>query len=453
AGELAERWEISEDSLTWTFHLRRNVKWHDGRPFTADDVVFTAQAALDDRNKSRMRPYYRIGGRPVRVEKADASTVRFVLPEPTADFLYNMSQWNLMLPRHLLEGKDLATVEFNVKPVGTGPFRFVELQDQQFIRMAANPDYHLGRPKLDVWIERAFEDEDAALAAFAKGDVDLVAVDTSGGLQKARRFSNARIYAYTAAWIFSFNMNLKAGFFGDIRVRQALAHAFDHEQLVKSVAGDAPVAWSLIGPPSSWAYDPNVPKYRKDTARARALLSAAGFKPGPDGILRKDGKPFRFTVLIQSDATDSNPDAVAAALRQAFRDLGVAMEVERLEKRELGRRLFREPEYEAYLWWNGYPFDPDPRFYWHSASAINNYAHPALDKLIEQAASASRPEVRKRLLDTIAEKIAKDAAFIPLYYLNRYVVTRSALKFPQPSAADFSNSGVLYDVHTIQKTR
>lgn len=170
-------------------------------------------------------------------------------------------------------------------------------------------------------------------------------------------------------------------------------------------------------------------------------------------MLQKGGTPFRFTLLIEDDAADSYPDEYAAALRKAFRAIGVEMAIEALDRRTLQSRIFLERDFDAYLWWNGYNFDPDPGFYWHSKSSVNNYDNPELDRLIDQSATAPRLELRKQFLDGIATRIARDAAFIPLYYFTRYVAARNTLKFPPASAADFSNSGVAYDVHTIERTR
>ncbi len=451
-GQLAERWEVSADGLAYTLFLRRNVRWHDGRPFTADDVVFTAQAALDERNQSRMRHYYRVARQSVRAEKVDTHTVRFTLPRPAADFLHNLSQWNVIVPRHLLEGRDLAATEFNARPIGTGPFRFVQLRENLLIRMAANPFYHLGRPKLDLWVDRGFEDQMAAMAALARGEVDLLALDSRHSVEVARRLPNIRIVGYHPGWIYALNINHKASFFGDLRVRHALAHALDREQLAR-IAGDVPVAWSLIGPPSSWMHNPNVPRYPKDIDRAKQLLAEAGFRPGPGRVLQKDGIPFRFTLLIEADAAEVDTDVLAAGLQQAFRAIGVDMLIERLDKRSLERQIFLGREFDAFLWWNGYNFDPDPGLYWHSKTSVNNYDDAEIDRLIEQAATASRPEVRRQLLDAIAMKIAKDVAFIPLYYFSRYVAVRTTLKLPPASAADFANSGVVYDAHTIERIR
>ncbi len=452
-GQLAERWDVSDDGLKYTFYLRRGVKWHDGRPFTADDVVFTAQAALDERNLSKMRPYYRLRGQSVRVEKIDESTVRFTLPSPAAEFLFNLSQWNLIVPRHLLEGRDLNEADFNTRPVGTGPFRFVQLRENQSVRMAANPTFHFGRPKIDIWIDRGFDDQMAALAALANGEVDLAPLDSRFAVDVARRFPHFKLYGFNPGWIYAFNMNLKASFFGDLRVRQALSYAIDREALVRAAAGDAPVAWSLIGPPSSWAYHPGVPRYPRDVDKARQLLREAGFRPGPGGVIRKDGTPFRFTLLIEENATDADPEALAAGLQQAFRAIGVDMRMERLDKRSLERAVFLGREFDAYLWYNGYNIDPDPAFYWHSRNSVNNYDDRELDRLIEQANAAARPDARKQVLDTIAVKLAREAAFIPLYYFTRYVAARDTVKFPSPSGADFSNMGIVYDVQTIEKTR
>ncbi|MGH2404678.1 MAG: ABC transporter substrate-binding protein, partial [bacterium] len=218
------------------------------------------------------------------------------------------------------------------------------------------------------------------------------------------------------------------------------------------IAG-AQAAWSLIGPPTSWAYNPDVPKYPKDVDRAKQLLQEAGFKPGPGGVLQRDGTPLTFTILFEAGATDANPEPYALALRQAFRAIRVDVRIEALAKGTLRRRTFADGDYDAYLSWNGYSFNPDPRFYWHSKSAINNYANAELDQLIERAEAASRSEDRKRFLDAIAVKTARDAAFIPLYYFSRYVAARNGSKFPPPSAADFSFTGVVYDTHTIEKAR
>ncbi len=455
-GQLAERWDLSPDGRTYTFHLRRNVKWHDGRAFTADDVVFTAESALDLKNASPIRRNYLVDGQPVRVEKIDQYTVRYTLPRPHSLFMFYMAGWNLIVPKHLLEGKDLASADFNANPVGTGPFKFAEIRDRQFIRLVANPDYYQGRSKLDTWILRDLGDQSAALAALARGEIDFIRADNREGVETAKRIPGVQVYSYPAGWIFAFNMNHKATFFGDVRVRQAIAYAIPREAMVKTIAGDMPVAWSYAGPPDSWAYNPEVPKYPKDVDRAKNLLREAGLQPGPGGVLQKDGKPFRFTVIIQSPASDSDPESFAVAFRDALKAVGIDMEIQRLDRPTLEKRLFEERNFEAYLWWNGSNYEPEPRFYWHSKDAWGNRTladGTVVDRFIEQYEAAVTQAARKRALDQLVFKLARDADFIPLYYNYGFMAARSNIRFPRPSAADFNNTGVLYDVHTIEKTR
>jgi peptide/nickel transport system substrate-binding protein len=303
---------------------------------------------------------------------------------------------------------------------------------------------------------REFGDESTSLAALAKGEVDFIRAGSKEAIETAKRFPGVKLYSYPAGWIFGFGMNLKSSFFGDARVRQALAYAIDREKMVKSLSGDNPVAWSLIGPPVSSYYNANLPKYPKDLAKARVLLNEAGFKPGPNGILQRDGKPFTFTVTIQTPVTDSDPETFAVALREAWRAIGVDMQIQRIDRPSLEKRLFDDRTFDAYLWWNGYNYEPEPRFLWHSKDpwGIHDYAgSPEVDRLIDQYEHGTTFEARKKALDQIAIKLAKEVPFIPLYFNYGFVAAKGNIKFPIPSAADWNNTGVLYDVQTIEKTQ
>ncbi len=449
-GELAESWDVSGDGLVYTFHLRKDVKWHDGAPFTADDVIFTAETALNEENNAATRKYWLIGGEPVKVEKIDDYTVQMTLPKPSALFLFNMSSWNMIVPKHLLEGVDLATADYNRHPIGTGPFKVVELVDNQYIRMEANPDYFLGAPKIDVWIDKQIPDQNAAIAALANGEVDMIGIGGKDALETVRQLPDVEVYGYDAGWILGVTFKRDRSFFDDVRVRRALAYALDREGMVQAIAGDVEVAWSLIGPPSSWAYNPDVPRYPQDIEKAKALLAEAGFTPGSDGTLTRDGRRFEFTLLVQSPATDSDPEAFAAVLQQAWKAIGVDMKIQRLDRATLESRLFVDRDFDAYIWWDGYNFEPDPSMFWHSATNINGFASAEIDALIEEANANADQAVRKAALDQLAVKVADEVLFIPLYYYRGFSAVKAYVKgVPAPSAADFNNSGILYEVHKL----
>lgn len=451
-GDLAESWDISPDGKSYTFHLRRNVKWHDGQPFTADDVVFTVNTALDEKNKSYMRTYFLVNGKPVQVKKVDDYTVEFTLPEPSATFLFNVWKQNtVIVPKHLLEGKDLQTADFNQHPIGTGPYMFVSYTPKQQLLMRANPNYHFGKPKIPFWMFKEIGDQNAALAALARDDVTMVGVGTKSVRETAAAMPGVKVYGYDSGWVYGLSMNVKRFPLDDRRVRQAVAYAIDREGMVKSIVGqDTPVAWSLIGPTQSWAYKQDIKKYPQDVEKAKQLLVEAGFKPGKDGILSKDGKQAKFTILIQAGATDADPMSFALAIQQALKNVGIAVEIQQLDRGTLQPRLFNDKDFDAYIWWDGYAFEPDLSAFWTVASCPNGYVTPELEGMVLKANTAVDQKDRKAQLDAIADRIAEDVPFIPLYFYRGYVAIHDYVEnLPPPSAADPNNTAILYDVEKL----
>lgn len=457
-GALAESWDVSNGGKTYLFHLRHNVKWHDGQPFTADDVVFTAQAALEPKNKSYMAPAFMVNGKPVQVKKIDDFTVQFDLPEPSNSFLFMMWRQNsVIVPKHLLEGADLQNTPFNLKPIGTGPYMVEKYVPKQQVVLKANPDYFGGAPKIKYWVFKEMEDQNAALAALGSGGVTAAGLGGKAALEAAAKMPHVKTYGYDAGWIFAMDMNVRRAPLNDKNVRQAMAYAINREELVKTIAGDdTTVAWSLIGPPGTWQYDDNVKKYAFDPTKAKEILAADGWKDSNgDGVLEKNGKPLSFTISIQAKATDSDPMPFAVAIQKELADVGFKVDIVQLDRASLQPKLLNDHDFDAYLWWDGYSFVPDISAFWKTNSYNpTGYASKDLDRMVDTANTTPDQNVRKATLDKIAEQIAEDVPMIPLYYYRGHVGIQDYVgNVPKPSGADPNNTGIYYEVQSLTINR
>jgi peptide/nickel transport system substrate-binding protein len=319
AAGLAESWAMSADGLVWTFKLKRGVTFHDGTPFNAEAVKFSFDRMVDPETKSRqagvaLRGFYD------RTDVADANTVRIVLKKPKASFLTVISQV-FFAPVSPKAARELGA-EFGRKPVGTGPFKFVEWVQNQHVKLVRNPDYTWGPPFLHkgpayfaTLTFRQIPDAGARLAALESGQVDAVDVPPTHQLERLRadpRFQVKSAPQPGMPW--GWPMNTKREPTDDLKVRQAMIYALDRATLVKNVLQGAykPAYGPLT--PVTFGYNPAVEKmYPHDPRKAEALLDEAGWKKGADGLRAKDGKPLVIEHYVFY--TTSEAEFVQAALK------------------------------------------------------------------------------------------------------------------------------------------
>ena len=427
--DLAERWEISDDGLVYTFHLRHDVLWHDEVPFSADDVVFTVRAMQDP--AYRGASYLAELWRDVEVAKVNSHTVKFILREPFAPFLYHTTIG--ILPAHLLAAvpaESLPNDSFNRHPIGTGLFKVEEVSAKQAL-LQANPFFYGPQPYLNKIEFRFYPDHESVLSAYERGEVqgtsrilpeDLPeAVEANSGLQ----LFSARLPGY--ALIF---LNLKdpeLPFFQDKLVRQALLYAVDRQELVDRVLkGQGLVAHSPILP-ETWAYANGVVRYEYNPERARDLLNEAGWRnpttnrEGNESVREKAEVKLAFTLL-----TDDDPLHVELAeeIARQWEAIGVKATL-----RTVGSGLVREylvpREFEALLIDLELRGDPDPYPLWHSTQASGegqNYAgfvNYEVDKLLEEARrttdSGRRAELYRRFQEIFADEVPSLLLYYPIY--------------------------------------
>lgn len=421
--DLALKWEISLDGLTYVFHLRPGVHWHDGVPLTADDVLFTVRMLQDP--DSPVPPDLRNLWNTVQVIKEDDLTVRFVLSEPLASFLDYTTVG--LLPAHLLENvpaAELSSHDFNLHPVGTGPFQVeaVELEGEiPSVLLRAAPSYYGPRPYLEQVRFRFYPSDHSAFRAYRSGEVEGVAQVPTEILPMARAEENLNLYSAPIARevLIFLNLNRKdeLPFFQEKEVRQALLYALDRQALVDQVLqGQALVAHSPILA-GTWAYYEGVRRYAYDPARAAALLDQAGWVLAPGSPVRTKGEQrLSFNLLVSTDPLQT---AVAQEIARQWRQAGVEVSVTAVGPLEVQQALERR-DYQAALAELALPGHPDPYPFWHQTQIAGgqNYAgldHRRISEVLETARITVDPNRQAAFYREFQELFAEEVPAILLY--------------------------------------
>ncbi|ADU50800.1 extracellular solute-binding protein family 5 [Thermaerobacter marianensis DSM 12885] len=435
---LATEWSVSDDGLVWTFKLRE-ATWSDGQPFTADDVAFTFNEIVlnPDLGANHSSEYKAVE----KVVAVDPHTVEFHLKEPFASLPSYLAYYSGILPKHIFEGvKDPWSLnEFNKKnPVGTGPFMVAEYVSGSHVRLVPNPYYWGEKPKVKAVVFRIVPDVNAQIAQLLAGEVDMLAIDDPTLLDKLQNNPNLEMERVLANVYYFVALNQDDPRFQDKRVRQALSYAIDKEAMIQSLLkGYGQVATGPIPPLQADYYNGDVARYPYDPEKAKQLLAEAGWTPGPDGILQKDGKPFR----IRMTAAQMRQLVPATLLvQQWWKDLGIQVDVDVLDWNSYIEKAIVNRDYEATLAWWSTPADPDVYPYYASEAAgkgnnIPNYRNPELDDLLRRGRAATSEEERTALYAEAQRLMADELPYLYLWWPENIVVHNKALKVPPGSFA------------------
>jgi peptide/nickel transport system substrate-binding protein len=302
--DLAESWDISPDGRTLTFHLRQDVTWHDGKPFTAADVVWSymtlRQISAQDTAMVHLQEWVQ------SVEAVDpvTSTVRFTLKSPYSPILADLA-WPI-LPSHILSGTapaDLATSPFNEAPVGTGPFMLEERRPGQSISLKASDNYYGGGPLLDRMVFVVAQDDGVTEGAMRDGTLQFSQLSPAAAERLVGEGKGINGGSFNELGFDYIAFNLRdTRVFSDTRLRQAFAYALDKQGLVFNATNGAndPV-WTDVNK-ASWAYNADAPKINANPDESRRLLTEAGWTDtNGDGWVDKDGKPLAVSLFVRSD--------------------------------------------------------------------------------------------------------------------------------------------------------
>lgn len=454
--ELAESYEVSADNLTITFRLRRDVRWHDGRPFTARDVAFTLRTILHPRFPGvRASGYLDIAGaRAYHEGKAgDISGVRVTgdhevvvtLVQPYAPILEALAV--PIIPAHVFAGvapERMAQHPAAVRPIGTGPYRFVRFVPDQYVELARNLDYYRGRPHIDRLIYKLVNQEMAAGQLLA-GELDymparpedLELVGGRGGV----------VVHETPGWGYQFvGINHRHPLLGDRRVRQALMYAVDRRAIVDQLlSGHGAVVNGPVAP-ASWAYDPSgLNPYPYDPDRAAALLAQAGFRRGRDGWLEKDGR--RFEVSLRYPGGNKVRELSAPLLQDNLKRVGIKVNLEMLEFATLSKRVFEDQQFDLFLLAWALTADPDPGPVFlpnNKWGRVTGWTHPTNEELIWRGVRQLQREARRPTYAAWNRLLNSELPYLFLYTQNEVEVASRRIQGLKPDAR-----GLLWNVHEL----
>jgi peptide/nickel transport system substrate-binding protein len=413
-GDLAESWEVKEGPRPEiTFTLRPGVRWHDGRPFTAEDVRFTYQTIMDEKTNTVRRSDYELVD---RLEVLDARHLRVIYREP---FSPGLSSWTMgIIPRHLLAGADINTTPFNRRPVGTGPFKFGEWVSDEKIALTANLDYFEGRPYLDRIIYRIIPETSLSEIELLTGGIDLFSTYPHQ-YQRMSRDPRLTLYRYPSLGYTYIGYNQNSFLFQDRRVRQALTMAINREEMITFILFGLGRQATGPFPGHLWYADPKVAPWPFDPDRARRYLKEAGWEDRDgDGILEKGGKPFRFT-LITNSGNEVRKD-VGVLIQRYWRDLGIDVKLEMYEWSVFLKNFINPRHFDACILGWSLGVDPDAYNIWHSKQIKDGfnfigYQNPVADRLWEAGRREYQPDKRRQIYHQLQALLAEDQPYTFLF--------------------------------------
>lgn len=432
---LAEKWELSDDNLTYTFYLKKGVLFHDGHELTTEDVEYTLYALLDpDYPGVRASNFLTIVGareykdgeadRVEGIKVIDDYTISITLKEVTAPFMVNAMYMGI-LPAHILKDvpiADIDKIDFNRHPIGTGPFKFVEYVTDQYCKVAAFEDYHGGRPYVDYVIYHYLGD-DARLIKLEKGEIDYT--DVPGyEFEKVKAMDNVTMhkqirngYGYVGLRVAN-----ESSVVSNKAVRQAMVYGINRQGFVDKVMNGFAIVPNSPVSQASWAFaNPrDLNQYPYDPKKAKQVLEADGWKMNKRAkVYEKNGQKLEFEMLASSGSEFI--DQLMALIKDNLEEIGFKVNLVRIEFNAM-REKIDAGDYEAtFMGWS-LGADPDSYNVWHSKGSWNRtgYSNPEADRLIEAARLTLDKAERKNYYVEWQKIMNEDMPYIYIY-ANTYI--------------------------------
>ena len=431
--DLATDWSVSSDGKTWTFNLRKDAKWSDGTPFTAADVAYTFnEIVLNKSVGANGASNYRNVDKVVAVND---STVQFVLKQAWASLPTYLAYYSKILPEHIFKGQDPWKLNsFNKeKPVGTGPYMVTKYVSGQYVELQPNPTYFGPKPKIPKIVIHVIPDVNTQIAQLLSGQLQFVTLADPALVAKLESVKNVQVTAVLDNVWYWVALDQSQPRFQDLRVRQALEMAIDRDAMIKGVLkGYGQVATGPIAPVQKHWFNSNVQPLPYDPEKAKALLKEAGYTPGPDGTLQKNGKPF----VIDMPAGQYGVLTPASELvQQYWQAIGVKVNLSVMDWNSFIKQVVVNRKYDASLaWWNT-PTDPDQYTYFASVNAgkgynIPGYKNAELDKLFLDGQTATSDAQRVQDYQKAQELIGKELPYGFLWWQKTVQASSTRLQMP-----------------------
>ena len=412
---------ISADGLTWTVKLRPGVKWHDGAPFTSEDVKFTIESIM----APDFPAYSRTGHELVEnIETPAPDRITWKMKKPYAPYS-SILAWTYIVPKHKLEGEPVQGGTFAANPVGTGPFKWKERVPGDHIELVANTDYFGNGPLLAAVVYKYVPDLTVLFTQFRTGDIDYIGLQgiSADHYDEAVKIPDRKVVNAPTPFIECFYFNLGLPQFQERAVRHALYAAFDKDSIIQQIYYGLDQPTESYLPKQSWAFNPNLPKHAFDLGRAKQMLDSAGWKPGRGGIREKGGVRLSFTN--STTAGNHLREQVQQLVQQNFQDIGVEMTIHNLPPAVMWGEYWIKSHFEtAFV---GLDFmvaaDPDASDYLSSSSIAAKtgsgqntmqYSSPEVDKLLREGATTLEQTKRIPIYQRLQAVLRDDLPFMPM---------------------------------------
>ncbi|MFH2138985.1 MAG: ABC transporter substrate-binding protein [Candidatus Omnitrophota bacterium] len=412
--DLAESWLISEDGLTYIFHLKKGVLFHDGVECTAADIKFTYDRLTDPEINSPFRSSFE---EVKSFDVIDKYTFRIVLKQSTASFICRLTRE--IVPKHLFTAVNGRKIDFGLNPIGTGPFKFKEWKENEIV-LQSNQDYHEGRPFLDNIVVKIYPDSSDIWAALMRNEVDLVLfmeMEDHGVIKNNPAF---KTYASPDDFYYALCYKLTNSILSSKDIRVAIAHAIDRKALIEKASFGYGAECNGPFNPDSIGFNPDVVPMEYDPEKARNILAEAGWFDGDgDGILGKEGQTLQVNLMVDERSILSKK--IAMLIRQQLQEVGIKIKIVFYDDNSFASGGLDDRQEQAYLkiLISGIDSD-DAREEWcaklERPGKIWGYSDEKMNKLFELGATLRNPKKRKHIYQKLHKLIYEDQRACFLYF-------------------------------------
>ena len=419
-GNLAKKWEVSSDNLSITFHLHNNIQWADEKPLTAHDVMASFEAITSPQTRTPYAGDYQMVE---RAEVINDYTFKVTYAEPFAPALASWATLSI-LPKHILDKTESVHDSSLMKePVGSGPYTLKSWKVGKEVEMTANQNYFRGKPYIEGLRTRLITDTDAQFLELKSGKLDMMGLKPLQYTRLTDRKSftdKFNKYRYLSNGYTYMGFKLDHPIFKHKEIRQALSYATPRDEIIQGALMGQGLPMAGVFKPGTWAYNDNLKPYPYNPGKAKAMLQNAGWSDTDgDGIIDKDGKPFKFTV-ITNQGNDVRK-ATAEIMQQAFSKIGVEMNIQIQEWSTFIENTINGRDFEAFILGWSLSAEPDPYDIWHSSKTgerefnIVGFNNPAADEHMVKARKTFDQATRKQHLDAFQEILHDEQPYLFLY--------------------------------------
>lgn len=437
-GDLAEKWEIKNGGKEIVFYLRKNVFWHDGVEFTAEDVKFTYEKLIDPNIKTPYSSDFLLIDKCIVIDKY---RIKFVYKQSFAPAL---ESWGMgIIPKHIFDNPkyDFHKNPANRAPVGTGPYKFLKWITDEKVEVVANKNYFEGQPFISKYVFRIIPDQSVQFLELLNESIDTMNLTPDQAISKTKVLDLYYRFEYPSFSYTYLGFNLNHFLFKDKKNRQALAYAINKKEIIEGVLlGKGCVATGPFSP-QSWAYNANLKDFEYNPELAKKILEENGWEDiDNDGILEKkvftDNKEeivkFKFSLITNQG--NKSRQLVAQIIQKQLKEIGIKVDIQIIEWSVFINNYINTRNFDAVILGWSLGRDPDQYIIWHSAQTklgqynFVGYKNQEVDRLLELGRTEFDFNKRKQIYQKIHKIIHNDVPYIFLYYPNSLPVINKRFK-------------------------